>query len=249
LGFGPDIGLEEGGFKLRDAWINTKFSLRVGSSDFFGWPTLSWVMVPFGLWANLRNKQGWMISLVFPSLVLTYSLYWIGAWLYGPRYYFEGIFSITFLTASGIRWAAGKINGPFIFNLPRVFEKIRFITVSTLISILIIGNLLFYVPLRIGNLKGLYGHHYSRLEPFLSEKAQALTPSLVIVHMQKDWTEYGTLLELSSPYNDTPFIFTFSRGDELDQKVIQIFPERAVYHYYADQPNIFYTAPRPLDNP
>ncbi len=247
IGFGPGIGLQEGGYSLRAAYSNTNFSLWVGSHDLFGWPYLSYVLIPFGIFALFRNKKAWLVGLVFPSLVFVYLFYWIGAWLFGPRYYFEGLISIAMLTAAGIRFLAEKM--PLILSrrLLKFIHSARCILITSLVAILVLGNFIFYLPIRLTSLQGLYGHQKKRLEPFLIPQAQELTPALVIVHMQHDWVEYGTLLELSTPYNDTPFIFTFSRGEELDQKVAAQFPERSLFHYYADEPYKFFTAPRPLE--
>jgi hypothetical protein len=52
LGFGPGVGRLEGGHTLRQAWINTKFSLFVGWHDTFGWWRFSWIFLPFGALAS-----------------------------------------------------------------------------------------------------------------------------------------------------------------------------------------------------
>jgi hypothetical protein len=93
---------------------------------------------------------------------------------------------------------------------------------------------------------GLYGVQRAYQQPFLTEAALWRTPALIIVHPQKAWIEYGTLLELQSPFLDSPFIFIFSRGSKTDQEVAAHFPERRVYHYYLDTPGRFYLAPRSL---
>ncbi|MCC6147612.1 MAG: hypothetical protein IT308_08610 [Anaerolineaceae bacterium] len=244
IGFGPNVGLQENGYSLRAAYANTNFNLWVGSHDVFGWPFLSYIFIPFGILALFRNLKAWLVGLIFPSLVFVYSFYWIGAWLFGPRYYYEGLIGLAMLTAAGIRLLAGKI-GCIPIHLPPRFQSVRFFLITSVIAILIAGNLVYYLPIRLTSLYGLYGHKRSRLDPFQTLSAQQLTPALVIVHMQHDWVEYGTLLELSSPYNDTPFIFTFSRGEELDQQVAALFPGRNLFHYYADVPFKFFTAPRP----
>ena len=51
IGFGPGVGVLPQGHTLRIAWINTRFSLWVGSRDLFGWARYSWIFLPFGLWA------------------------------------------------------------------------------------------------------------------------------------------------------------------------------------------------------
>lgn len=245
IGFGAGIGLQETGFSLYDAYANTDFSLWVGSHDLFGWPYLSYIMLPLGIWSLLGNKKAWLAGLVFPSLVFCYAFYWIGAWLLGPRYYFEGMVSLALLSAAGIRYAAGKISGPLTISTPSWWKNIRLTGTMLISALLISANLFIYLPVRLGGLYGLYGHRQSRLEPFLTLQARELAPALVIVHAVNDWGEYGTLLELSSPYNDSPFIFTYNRGEELNRQIENQFPERSVYHYYPDEPYKFYTAPRP----
>ena len=67
----------------------------------------SWIFLPFGLWAARRNPKALLIGSVVISLVLVYMSYWIGATLFGPRYYYEGLFSLTLFSAAGIAWLAG----------------------------------------------------------------------------------------------------------------------------------------------
>lgn len=238
MGFGPGVGLQENGFTLYAGWINTRFSLWVGWHDFLGWPYVSWLFLPFGLLALRHSRQAWLVNSVFPSLVAAYMFYWIGAWLLGPRYYYESIHCFMFLTSAGICWLAGKPN-------QSPMSRLRRLTVTALVSLLLVTNILIYTPIRVGSLYGLYGAYRYRLEPFLTPEAQKLTPALVIVHPQEDWIEYGTLLELSNPYHNTPFVFIYNRGEENNQLVIQKFAGRSIFHYYPDEPYRFYTAPRP----
>ncbi len=245
IGFGAGIGLQSGGYQFHNAKANAKFSLRVGYSDLFGWFRLSWLFMPFGLIALRKNIQAWLISLTIPTLIGAYLFYWIGAWLFGPRYYFEAIVGAILLTASGIRWLVGNLQpSENQTSTLRWFRRLRYFFISLLTISLVILNLVYYLPQRLGNMKGLYGATPAQLEPFLNDSAQDLTPALIIVHIQRHWLEYGTLLELSSPYQDSPFIFTFTRGPELDAAVTQHFPERKRFYYYPDQPYSFYPNPR-----
>jgi hypothetical protein len=113
------------------------------------------------------------------------------------------------------------------------------------LAILTVYNLFFYTPARLGDMRGLYGVERAHIEPFLTPEAQKLAPALIIVHPEEMWIEYGTLIELSNPYLDTPFIFVHTRGSMVDTAVIEAFPDRNVFHYYQDEPYKFYTAPRP----
>ncbi len=247
IGFGPAVGRAEGGHSLSQAWTNTKFSIWVGRHDLFGWLGYSWIFLPFGLIAILRcrNWRGLMIACVLPSLVLMYMAYWIGSWLYGPRYFYEGLFSLTLVSAAGIAWLAGW---PVLPGLPwktyTGWQRARPLLVTGLVAVLISTNLIFYTPRRLAGLQGLYTISRSRLTPFSTAEAQGLTPALVIVHPER-WMSYGALLELQSPYLDTPFIFAMSRGTASDQALIADYSDRTVIHYYPDEPYVFYGRPRP----
>jgi len=246
IGFGPGIGREPEGHTLRQAWINTRFGLRVGAADLFGWGRFSWVFLPFGLWVIRHNWKAWLVAAVFPSLFVFYLAYWIGASLFGPRYYFEGLYSLTLLSGAGIAFLAGwptRPGAPWPQHIG--LQRVRSLVVTGLVTLLVCFNLLVYTPLRVGGMYGLYGVRRANLEPFLSAEAQRYAPALVIVHPQKKWIEYGTLIELENPFLDTPFIFIISRGPKIDADVAAHFPERGVYHYYADEPYKLYTAPRP----
>jgi hypothetical protein len=107
VGFGPGVGRTDDGHNLRIAWINTRYSLQAGERDLFGWGRYSWILLPVGFLAVLRNWKAWLVGLIYPSLVLFHLAYWVGSALFGPRYYYEGLYSVTLLTAAGIVFLAG----------------------------------------------------------------------------------------------------------------------------------------------
>ncbi len=249
IGFGPTVGRANGGHSVSQAWTNTKFSLWVGRHDLFGWLSYSWIFLPFGLVAILkyRNWRGFMIACVLPSIVLMYMAYWIGSWLFGPRYYYEGLFSLTLVSAVGIAWLAGWPVFPGVAcEKSTGWQRARPLLIAGILALLISTNLVFYTPRRLVGLQGLYTISRARLTPFLTAEAQEQTPALVIVHPES-WMSYGALLELQSPYLDSPFIFVMSRGPLSDQALIADYPERTVIHYYPDQPYVFYGKPRQTD--
>lgn len=246
IGFGPGVGRTEQGHNLHLANINTRFSLRVGKGDLFGWATYSWIFLPFGLVALFlrRNWRGFLLAAVFPSLVLFYLAYWVGAWLYGPRYFYEGLFSLTLLSGAGIAWLAGwPITPGESWRRYSGWKMARPLAMVALLALLVSTNLIFYTPQRLQMMRGLYGMERSDLDPFLTPEAQKLTPALIVVH-PPNWMEYGVLLELQDPYLDTPFIFVFNRGPIADRKLARNFPERAIYHYYPEEPGNFYPSPK-----
>jgi hypothetical protein len=250
IGFGPGHGNLPEGHSLEQAIETTRQTLENGIPDLFGWQALSWIFLPFGVVAlllnNRRRLDGVLVSSVFPSLVLVYLAYWIGAFLFGPRYYYEGFYSLTILSGAGIAWLAGWSYLPgesWVRTKP--YQRLRSLAVVLFVSLLTLYNLFVFTPTRLRQMHGLYGVERAHIEPFLSQEAQQYTPALVVVHPERYWIEYGTLIELTNPYLDTPFIFVISRGESVDSSVIEAFPERNVFHYYQDEPYRLYTVPRP----
>jgi hypothetical protein len=243
VGFGPGHGHDLNGHNLHMAWINTRHSLDAGKYDLFGWGAYSWIFLPFGLWASRRNLKGLMIGSVVISMVLVYTTYWIGATLFGPRYYYEGLFSLTLISAAGIFWLAGwpiKAGEPFVRYTG--WRKLRPLLVTLILGILVGINLTLYLPNRLGSMVGLYDLERADQVPFETLSAQALTPALVIVHSER-WMEYGALLDLENPELTSPFIFAWSIDPITDASLGNDFSGRPVYHYYPEQPFQFYKEP------
>ena len=247
IGFGPGHGRGEAGNTLSLAWLNLRNSLNAGSFDLFGWGGYSWVFLPFGLWAARRNPKGWLVGCVAVSLVLVYMAYWIGATLFGPRYYYEGLYSVTLFSAAGIAWLAGwpsKIGDIYVRYSD--WRKVRPLLVTFVLGLLVGINLMLYLPIRLEGMFGLYNIEKADQQPFLSQSTQALAPALVIVHSGR-WMEYGALLDLENPELTSPFIFAWSISTKTDAILGTDFPNRRVYHYYPEQP--FQLYPGPLPNP
>ena len=244
IGFGPGVGRSPQGHTLRQAWINTRFSLISGAHDLFGWGPYSWIFLPFGLIPLLRQRRALLIGAVFPSLVLVYLAYWIGSQLFGPRYYYEGLYSLTIAGAAGIAFLAGWPTRPGEpWHVYSGWKMARPLLMTAIVALLVSANLLFYTPMRVGGMHGLYGVTRTRLEPFETPEAKALAPALIVVH-PRIWTEYATMLELQDPFLDSPLLFVISSGGKIDSELPDLFPGRHVYHYYPDEPYKFYTGPR-----
>lgn len=245
IGFGAHIGRQTGGYWPHDAIPNLQVSLSFGNFDLFGWPNLSGIFLPFGLIALRRSRPAWPVIAILPALVAAYMLYWIGSWLIGPRYYYEGLGSAVILSAAGIRWLAGVLPTRAAPTVWRTVKTARFALVSGAVMLLIGSNLIWYLPMRVNGLRGLYGTSRAQLAPFYTSEVEKLTPALVFVHPHLGWRSYGTLLELSSPLNDSPFVFTYSRDAERNQLVADWLPGRTLLHYYPETPYVLFTAPRP----
>lgn len=247
VGFGPGHGRGANGNTLHLAWINTRHSLDAGSYDLFGWGGYSWIFLPFGLWATRRNPKGLLLASIVVSMVLVYMMYWTGATLFGPRYYYECLFSLTLISAAGIAWLAGW---PFQPGQPCVrytgWRKLRPLLVTLVVGVLVAVNLTLYLPIRLGGMVGLYDIERADKQLFQTLAVQELAPALVIVHTDR-WMEYGALLELEDPRLTTPIIFAWSISPTTDASLVGDFPDRTVYHYYPDKPFKLYR--KPLDTP
>ena len=236
VGFGGGFGRQPGGHSLHWAIVNLVSSLHTGERDLFGWGNISWLFLPFGLWGARRVRSAWLPISVFPALVLVYMSYWIGSNLFGPRYYYEGLYSLTLTSAVGIAWLANEVAGSGWLRWMRT-------ATALLVIFLIAFNLTVYLPHRLGGMRGLYGITRSMLEPFETPEARALAPALIIVRYQKAWTEYGGLLELENADLTSPFIFAISRSSS-DRALARLFPSRRILYYYPDEPGKFYSSPR-----
>jgi hypothetical protein len=227
IGFGTEIGTLAGGHNLKQAWVNTRFSLRAGLHDFFGWPYLSWLFLPFGLWALRKERLVWPLVSVIPNLIIAYAFYWIGSWLLGPRYYYEALPALAILSAAGIGWLGGWLANSSALAWRRL-------STFALASALVMANVLFYLPARVGGMQGLYGIDRASLR---SISGLQLERALIIVHGDH-WSDYANLLPLQPPFSESTVVVAWSRGREPDRRVRQLYPGYTLYHYFADQPDL-----------
>jgi 4-amino-4-deoxy-L-arabinose transferase-like glycosyltransferase len=227
LGFGAGVGNVPGGHNLTLAWLNTRFSLRAGLHDLLGWPYISWILLPFGLWTLRRNRDGLLLAAVFPSLLVVYSLYWIGAWLLGPRYYYAALPGLMVLSAAGLLW----VGGWFVEGVTRVLRARRLATLGV-VCLLVAGNLIFYWPMRLGSLRGLYGISRAELAPV--EEAR-IGRGLIFVHADR-WMPYGNLLTLEPPFSKSDLRIAWSNGDDADRGVAASYPGWPTFDYWPGPP-------------
>jgi len=223
LGFGPGIGVTESGHSLYWAFYNSRFSLRAGMHDLFGWPFLSWLFLPFGIYALRRERRAWLLSGIALALIAFYAAYWIGSWLFGPRYYAEALPALSVLSAAGIVWVAG-------WRAPSgLAARARRLAVTALLAALLAVDVLGYLPARIGGMRGLY--HITRAPSAWIEQ-QDLGHALILVQADH-WYQYAQLLPLVEPFAESDLLVAWSRGPQVDGELIASRPDRAVYTYDA----------------
>jgi hypothetical protein len=202
--------------------------------DLWGWGKYSWLLLIIGLWAVRRQWRVWLIASVFPSLVVVYLAYWVS----GPRYFYEGLYSLTILGAAGIAWLGGWLPWQQARSQKQANIQ-RGAVLIALVLLLLIGTF-SYTPDRLHEIKDQYGFSQTALVPFQTPEAQDMIPALVIIHTSA-WADYGVFLHLQDPYLSSPFIFAWAAPrDDPSAELAQHFPNRTIYHYYPDQPGNFY---------
>ena len=228
IGFGPGVGVTESGHNISWAYYNTVFSLRAGQHDLFGWPYVSWLLLPFGLIGWRRRKLVWLQAGVFLSLVCTYALYWIGSWLFGPRYYFEAVSSLSILSAAGFGWVGGWLQGGG--RRLRVRRRLSL----ALIAFLMLMNAVFYLPRRVGGVKGLYEIDRQTSTRFVVD----LPGQTMIIIRTPRWYRYARYLYQVEPFMRNHLLIAWSRGEELDKALIESLPSRTTYYYDVEERKI-----------
>ena len=235
VGFGPGFGHAEGGHNLVLAVLTMRCNLRAGVHDFFGWPYISWLFLPFGLIALRRNRNGWMALTISPSLVVVHLAYWVGSWLFGPRYYYEALPGLAGISALGIAWIGGWI-GKAVRWAPQ-----RRIASLILVFLLVLMDLSMYLPTRLSGMRGLYGVDGTAKQTVLEAD---LRRALIIVHTTGTWYDYGELVTLGPPYQNGDLLLAISQGGNTNAQLLEAYPDIPVLHYYAADPNTFYETKR-----
>ncbi len=243
-GFGPGHGPLPEGHSLHQAWVNTRFTLQVAAGDVLGWARVSWLGLPLGVWAARRRPRAWPVLLAFPALVGVYLAYWVGAWVLGPRYYFEGLHSWLLATAWGWveawRWARGRPRGR------RVGVRLG---LAAALALLVALDLRYYLPSRLSMMRGLYGMTPRRVAVFFTPEAQALTPAWVRVQGVRRWNDYAVYVPLQDPWLSSPWVFVIDPADDPQALATlrQTFRGRAEVLFDPQQPHrltVVVTAPR-----
>jgi 4-amino-4-deoxy-L-arabinose transferase-like glycosyltransferase len=220
LGFGPGIG-PYGGHTLRRALITARQDLVLWSGELFGWPYLSWLPILLGVWFGWREveprRRAWPVLLLAPFLllVLIYLAYWIGAQVYGPRYYYEALAGLCVLAAVGLRGATRRLTR-------------REWPVYVLLAALIALNLGFYLPRRIAVWHGVYSITRAPLNEF--ETLRAGEDALLFVRGDH-WADYATFFALDSPWHDGPVVAAHDVNLAYNAAVQVHYPGREVWYY------------------
>jgi hypothetical protein len=115
------------------------------------------------------------------------------------------------------------------------------VIVGALILILVSFNILYYLPPRLAMMNQLNEISKSHLIPF---DTADLDRAVVFVHVQRRWTDYGTLLMLTAPFAESDLVLVYSRGQYANGRLAAGYSGWDILHYYPDTPATFYREPR-----
>ncbi|GAB4467475.1 MAG: hypothetical protein Kow00124_00410 [Anaerolineae bacterium] len=225
LGFGPGIG-PYGGHTLGQALRNAYADLYLWSADLFGWPRVSWVPILAGVMLAAcrpdRERRLWagLLAAPFAVLVLLHLAYWVGAQVYGPRYYYEAHAGLAVLAAVGL-------NGAATWIASRLRSRPAFVLVALLAAGLAV-NLFAYLPQRLEQWHDLYGITRTPVDDL--EALRGDDPALVLVRGSR-WVEYAALFSLNSPWYDGPVVVAHDVTPDLSAAAARAFQGRQVWYY------------------
>ena len=241
IGFGPGVGVTQQGHNLKLALQNLKISLNAGYQRPI-WMVENFMAV-YPLWVMGCAGETKILASVKHCPGTDHPIHGIldRSLGHGPALLLRGTVQLDYPDRRRHRLAGrlvlSKREIPLI-KLRKV-NPLRPRVVTALVILLVAGNLIFYVPRRIGEMKGLFGTSRQQLKPFDPHPAEVSTPALILVDTD-EWRAYAGLLELANPMLDSPFIFIWDRGPRSSKTIINAFQDRTPYFYFPTEPENFY---------
>jgi 4-amino-4-deoxy-L-arabinose transferase-like glycosyltransferase len=237
LGFGPNHGPNPEGHSLGQALFNTRGDLELWASELFGWPYISWVPLFPGLWISTRGARPgrrfwpWLLVGIFVALVIVHMAYWVGASVYGPRYYYEAHAGLSVLAAVGLvgsldvalRWLRNLVAQEASRDRPLPAWP-----AGALTAILVVSALLTYLPGRLRDWQDVYGISRAPLDRLAALSGDR--PVLVLVRGGL-WVDYASFFALNSPWYDGPVVAAHDLNLRSSYTVIALYPDRDVWFY------------------
>jgi 4-amino-4-deoxy-L-arabinose transferase-like glycosyltransferase len=233
IGFGPGFGPYEG-HTLCQGLITAAQDLTLWSSDFLGLWYASWLLPLAGVIGLIRIRcWTYLLPFLLPFilLVVVHVGYWVGAQIYGPRYYYEALTGMMILSTYGLRIIVDVLRKQFdSWRLAAYLDSI-------VLLLLVLLNITTYLPGRISYWRGLYEIH--RLPLSTLENLAEDRPVLVLVR-GNHWVEYAPLFAGNSPWLDEQIVAAHDFSPERTGEVIALYGDRTIW-YYRD--GIFSRAP------
>jgi 4-amino-4-deoxy-L-arabinose transferase-like glycosyltransferase len=227
IGFGPGIGVTPGGHSLYTAIVNFRLDFPLFGQMLSGWPdvigvSLVWLPLIAGLLLPPMTKRDWALLLPPMLLIGAHFLYWArGSSFYGPRYYAEAMPFLWLIIARGlIKICAIKDPWP---------RRVVYVALPLLMA----WNIVYAVEPRF--IAGFVQYRSARRA--LNTVAQADVHHALIFVKAQQWQNYAALGWRNAPdLNDGDLIFAYDFGPAGDERVIEAFPDRAVYYFDRSQP-------------
>lgn len=222
LGFGPGFGPYEG-HTLRQGLITTGQDLRLWASELFGLPALSWLPLLIGLLRLVRRplpgRHEWSWLLLTPLLLLAalHTAYWVGAQVYGPRYYFEVHALLCALAGAGIAGAGDSRREP-----PGT------LTLAAVLLVMALTSATLYLPGRVAYWRALYGIDRAPVAQW--EQLRGDQPALIFVAGTR-WVDYAAFFALNDPWYAGPAIAAHDLGPANNARLAREFPGRLLFYF------------------
>jgi 4-amino-4-deoxy-L-arabinose transferase-like glycosyltransferase len=227
IGFGPGIGASPSGHSLYVAIVNFGLDFSIFGQMLSGWPdvigvSLAWLPIIAGLLLPPMTKRDWALMLPPILLIGAHFAYWArGSSFYGPRYYAEAMPFLWLIAARGLIKVCASAN-PW----PR-----RIVYVA--LPLLVAWNIAHVVEPRF--LTGFAQYRSARRA--INTIAQAGVHHALIFVQAAQWQDYADLGWLNAPnLSDGDLIFAHDFGPPGNARVIEAFPDRAVYYFDRTQP-------------
>lgn len=246
VGFGPEFGRH--GHTLRQGLITAGRDLALWASELFGWKYASWVpLIPgliFALKTAPTGRKHWPFLLAGPfvALVIVHVAYWVGAQVYGPRYYYEGHTGLAILAALGLQGLVGLITRQGRQRLNGNGLRTAW-PVYVLLTVLIALNAATYLPGRLAYWHGLYGIQRAPLEQL---EALRRSDHVLVMVRGRRWIEYAEFFALNSPWLDSAIVAAHDVHPDLTEYVLSLYPGREVWYYAY---GVFTPRPFPYEEP
>jgi dolichyl-phosphate-mannose-protein mannosyltransferase len=256
IGFGPGYGRGDDGHTLAKAWRTAQVGMKNLAGDLFGWPGLSWVpLIPglaFGAVRASLARRHWPLLLLFPTalLIFVHMAYWVGAEVYGPRYYYEGHAGMAILAAVGIcgtirllmagikRLASRSAILAQRFTQPWLtFERGGGLfhwdnwLVYPVLGALLAVNFAGYLPGRLAEWHALYGITRAPLDQ-LAELQQ--TNNVLVLIRGGHWQDYAPFFSLNNPWYDGTLVAVHDNASGRAAELTRLFPGREIWFYNAE---------------
>ncbi len=254
LGFSPKVGMGYNTFNLVEnegvetiQWFmdssqpprghtparglyNTERNMASLAIHLFGWPPIfSLAFIWLAFW-----RPHWIDGLLLgtaAALIGAYVFYWADGIMYGPRYFYAALPLFLILTARGIQTMREGLDGMAGAGTHGADAVI------VLIFLLVLGNLVLYMPATLEEYRDynfVSGKRLLQVQKNIHEKALVF-----IQNDDPDWWGYGNFFIGNTPWLDNEIIFARDLGDEQNGRLQTHYPQHQVYRWDADLEKLF----------